>query len=475
MCARLAKTGERAGEADARAARKSIWLPATARPRMRRCARASTRRASSSPSMPRRWGTGGAGAGAGFQRAVPAIYDFPNRRAAAPRRVHQRRAAARVPGPGTSAGVLHHRSRDRRARRSCCAWIRSSCACATCCRRIQPPEAGSANGSGGSTFRSAAEKIGWSQRHPTGDPASGPIKRGLGCAANRLGRRRQPRDARHLRDPPGRQRARRRSARRTSAPARARWSRWLPPRRWGCRSRRQGGDRRYELPVRARQRRQRHRRIGLGNRPRRVRERARRAVCQGGARRSASQPAALVANGGRIQVKSTPVRRACRGGTRASCSGFSRSAPTARPAPGLTSTGTSGVQFADVEVDIETGVTRVKRIVCVQDCGTIVDKLTAESQVYRRHHHGSRVRDVRAPHSRSQHGAHGEPEHGVVSAARDVGHPGNRHHAGRSAGPRASSASASRRSSRRRRPSRMRSPTPSACACAACRSRPTRC
>jgi len=39
------------------------------------------------------------------------------------------------------------------------------------------------------------------------------------------------------------------------------------------------------------------------------------------------------------------------------------------------------VQFAEVEVDIETGITHVKRIACVQDCGMIVDKLTAESQV----------------------------------------------------------------------------------------------
>jgi xanthine dehydrogenase YagR molybdenum-binding subunit len=46
----------------------------------------------------------------------------------------------------------------------------------------------------------------------------------------------------------------------------------------------------------------------------------------------------------------------------------------------LGTVGTSGVQFADVEVDIETGVTRVRRIVCVQDCGMIVDKMTAESQ-----------------------------------------------------------------------------------------------
>ena len=34
--------------------------------------------------------------------------------------------------------------------------------------------------------------------------------------------------------------------------------------------------------------------------------------------------------------------------------------------PGLSGVGTSGVQFADVEVDIETGVTRVKqhRLAC---------------------------------------------------------------------------------------------------------------
>ena len=47
---------------------------------------------------------------------------------------------------------------------------------------------------------------------------------------------------------------------------------------------------------------------------------------------------------------------------------------------GLSDVGTSGVQFADVEVDIETGVTRVRKIVCVQDAGMIVDRLTAESQ-----------------------------------------------------------------------------------------------
>jgi xanthine dehydrogenase YagR molybdenum-binding subunit len=49
---------------------------------------------------------------------------------------------------------------------------------------------------------------------------------------------------------------------------------------------------------------------------------------------------------------------------------------------GLSGGGTSGVQFAAVEVDIETGISRVTKIVCVQDCGFIVDLKTAETQCY---------------------------------------------------------------------------------------------
>jgi xanthine dehydrogenase YagR molybdenum-binding subunit len=49
---------------------------------------------------------------------------------------------------------------------------------------------------------------------------------------------------------------------------------------------------------------------------------------------------------------------------------------------GLSSTGTSGVQFTEVDVDIETGIVKVRRILTVQDCGLIVDRLTAESQIY---------------------------------------------------------------------------------------------
>jgi xanthine dehydrogenase YagR molybdenum-binding subunit len=41
----------------------------------------------------------------------------------------------------------------------------------------------------------------------------------------------------------------------------------------------------------------------------------------------------------------------------------------------------AGTQFAEVEVDKDTGIVTVIRIVAVQDCGQVIDRLTAESQV----------------------------------------------------------------------------------------------
>ena len=49
---------------------------------------------------------------------------------------------------------------------------------------------------------------------------------------------------------------------------------------------------------------------------------------------------------------------------------------------GLTSQGVAGIQMADVSVDIETGIVRINELVAVQDCGLIIDELTARSQVY---------------------------------------------------------------------------------------------
>ncbi len=49
---------------------------------------------------------------------------------------------------------------------------------------------------------------------------------------------------------------------------------------------------------------------------------------------------------------------------------------------GLTSSTVGGVQMADVSVNTEDGTIRINDFVCVQDCGLIIDELTARSQVY---------------------------------------------------------------------------------------------
>ena len=50
--------------------------------------------------------------------------------------------------------------------------------------------------------------------------------------------------------------------------------------------------------------------------------------------------------------------------------------------PDLTNSGVGGVQMAEVEVDSETGIVKVKKMVAVQDCGLVIDLKTAESQCY---------------------------------------------------------------------------------------------
>ena len=50
--------------------------------------------------------------------------------------------------------------------------------------------------------------------------------------------------------------------------------------------------------------------------------------------------------------------------------------------PDLTNSGVGGVQMAEVEVDSETGIVKVSKMVAVQDCGLIIDLRTAESQCY---------------------------------------------------------------------------------------------
>ena len=88
-----------------------------------------------------------------------------------------------------------------------------------------------------------------------------------------------------------------------------------------------------------------------------------------------------VERNGRIHVKGTPAKGlawkdACK------LIGTEPISVDGEWGDGLSSTGTSGVQFSEVDVDIETGIVKVKRILTVQDCGLVVDKLLAESQIY---------------------------------------------------------------------------------------------
>jgi xanthine dehydrogenase YagR molybdenum-binding subunit len=92
-------------------------------------------------------------------------------------------------------------------------------------------------------------------------------------------------------------------------------------------------------------------------------------------------PETLIASDGRIHVKGTPSKgmawkEACK------LIGTEPISVDGEWMDGLSSTGTSGVEFAEAQVDMETGIVKLTRILCVQDCGLIVDKLTAESQVY---------------------------------------------------------------------------------------------
>src|SRR5262249_41454865 len=94
-----------------------------------------------------------------------------------------------------------------------------------------------------------------------------------------------------------------------------------------------------------------------------------------------TQPQNLVAEDGRIHVKGDSSKSLA---WKDACKHLGTEPVSVDGAwtDGLSSSGTSGVQFSEVTVDIETGIVRVKRILAMQDCGLIVDKLTAESQVY---------------------------------------------------------------------------------------------
>jgi xanthine dehydrogenase YagR molybdenum-binding subunit len=96
-------------------------------------------------------------------------------------------------------------------------------------------------------------------------------------------------------------------------------------------------------------------------------------------------PEQLVAVDSRIQVRDEPSRNLT---WKAACAKLGTKPISelgrnpARDEGNLIDSGVGGVEMAEVEVDTETGVVSVKKIVAVQDCGLIINLKAAESQVY---------------------------------------------------------------------------------------------
>ncbi|HVO80008.1 MAG TPA: molybdopterin cofactor-binding domain-containing protein, partial [Terriglobales bacterium] len=99
-----------------------------------------------------------------------------------------------------------------------------------------------------------------------------------------------------------------------------------------------------------------------------------------------AQPADLECVDGTVRVKGDPSRSL---GWKQACARLGAMPLTVRgnnpdknKPPDLTNSGVGGVQMAEVEVDTDTGIVKVKKMVAVQDCGLIIDLKTAESQCY---------------------------------------------------------------------------------------------
>jgi xanthine dehydrogenase YagR molybdenum-binding subunit len=96
-----------------------------------------------------------------------------------------------------------------------------------------------------------------------------------------------------------------------------------------------------------------------------------------------AKPEELEAVGGSIRVKSAPSRSMSWKDACARLGTQPVQALGKNPGPGdLISSGVGGAVMADVSVDTETGVVKMNKMVCVQDCGLIISMKTAESQVY---------------------------------------------------------------------------------------------
>lgn len=96
-----------------------------------------------------------------------------------------------------------------------------------------------------------------------------------------------------------------------------------------------------------------------------------------------AKPDDIEAVGGSIRVKSAPSRSLSWKDACARLGTQPIQALGKNPGPGdLISSGVGGAVMADVSVDTETGVVKMNKMVCAQDCGLVISLKTAESQVY---------------------------------------------------------------------------------------------
>lgn len=96
-----------------------------------------------------------------------------------------------------------------------------------------------------------------------------------------------------------------------------------------------------------------------------------------------AQPQDLEVVNRAIRVKSAPSRSMSWKDACARLGSQPIQAMGTNPGPGnLISSGVGGAVMADVSVDSETGIVKINKMVCAQDCGLVVNLKTAESQVY---------------------------------------------------------------------------------------------
>ena len=316
------------------------------------------------------WGTGGAGAASGFP--LPYIYQFPNRR-----RTHKdvyintgQQRPMRAPGHPQGSfitEVLMEELADKVKMDPIEFRIKNL-----------PPEA--PNAMWGTYLRQGAAEFGWDKRHPTGDTTPGPIKTGMGVAINTWGGGgRGPTQVRCEISSDGVVVVKcgtqdLGTGTRTLVAVVAAETLGLSP----AMIRPEIGDTMYGVAgasggsTTA---------AGVSPAVRIATFNALDALKEKVAPALGVEAAALVASNGRIHVKGNESKGlswadACKqiGPQPISVEGNWQ--------PGLSSVTTSGVQFAEVSVDIETGIVKVNRVLAIQDCGLVVSKLTAESQVY---------------------------------------------------------------------------------------------